>query len=41
MYPVVLVTEGVTDILWFDTVPLLALGVPAEPEATDLETEVA
>ena len=32
MYPVVLVTEGVTLILWLLTVPFVAVGVPAVPD---------
>ena len=31
IYPVVFVTDGVTVTLWFNTVPLLAVGVPAVP----------
>ena len=36
IYPVVLVTDGVTDTEWLDTVPFVAVGVPAVPLATDL-----
>ena len=36
MYPVVLVTDGVTLTLWFVTVPLVAVGVPVDPLATVL-----
>ena len=34
MYPVVLVTFGVTVTEWFVTVPFVAVGVPADPDVT-------
>ena len=34
MYPAVFVTLGVTDTLLLDTVPFVAVGVPAVPLAT-------
>ena len=37
MYPVVLVTEGVTETEWFETEPFDAVGVPAVPLATDFD----
>ena len=39
IYPVVFVTDGVTETEWLLTVPLVAVGVPAVPEATDLLAE--
>ena len=36
MYPAPFVTFGVTAILWFDTEPFWAVGVPSVPEATSL-----
>ena len=41
MYPVVLVTEGVTVTEWFVTAPFVAVGVPALPDVTaDTVTEL-
>ena len=41
IYPVVLVTDGVTVTEWLETVPLVAVGVPAVPLATDFEALLA
>ena len=41
IYPVVFVTDGVTDTAWLLTVPLLAVGVPAVTVATLLLASLA
>ena len=41
IYPVVFVTDGVTDTELLLTVPLVAVGVPAVPDATLLVVELA